>query len=58
MITKNPIDYKKSMGFLIGADNQIRTGDLVLTKDVLCQLSHISMATRMGIEPTTSSVTG
>ena len=25
-----------------GADNQIRTGDLVLTKDVLYQLSHIS----------------
>lgn len=26
-----------------GADDQIRTGDLVLTKDVLCLLSHISM---------------
>jgi hypothetical protein len=42
-----------------GAANQIRTGDLVLTKDVLCQLSHSSiLATRIGIEPTTSSVTG
>ena len=29
------------MGF--GADNQIRTGDLVLTKDVLYRLSHISI---------------
>ena len=28
--------------FYYGADNQIRTGDLVLTKDVLYQLSHIS----------------
>ena len=28
---------------LAGADNQIRTGDLVLTKDVLCLLSHISV---------------
>ena len=25
-----------------GADNRIRTGDLILTKDVLCHLSHIS----------------
>ena len=49
----------KTIGLFYGADNQIRTGDLVLTKDVLCQLSHISkLATRMGIEPTTSSVTG
>ena len=28
--------------FLFGADNRIRTGDLVLTKDVLYLLSHIS----------------
>ena len=27
---------------LLGAANQIRTGDLVLTKDVLCLLSHSS----------------
>ena len=27
---------------VFGADNQIRTGDLILTKDVLYQLSHIS----------------
>ena len=26
-----------------GADNQIRTGDLMLTKHVLYQLSHISI---------------
>ena len=44
---------------LSGAVNQIRTGDLVLTKDVLYLLSHNSiLATRMGLEPTTSSVTG
>ena len=42
-----------------GAANQIRTGDLILTKDVLCLLSHRSiMATRNGLEPSTSSVTG
>ena len=29
-----------------GADNQIRTGDLVLTKDVLYLLSHISKILR------------
>ena len=32
--------------FYYGADNQIRTGDLVLTKDVLYQLSHISTYNR------------
>ena len=26
-----------------GADDQDRTGDLVLTKDVLCQLSYIGL---------------
>ena len=34
-VTKTAGDY--------GADNQIRTGDLILTKDVLCHLSHISV---------------
>ena len=29
--------------FLFGAANQIRTGDLILTKDVLCLLSHSSI---------------
>ena len=29
-------------GLFSGADNRIRTGDLVLTKDVLYLLSHIS----------------
>lgn len=29
-------------GFLSGANTRIRTGDLILTKDVLCRLSHIS----------------
>ena len=30
-------------GFLSGANTRIRTGDLILTKDVLYQLSHISI---------------
>lgn len=43
----------------IGAVEQIRTVDLFLTKEVLCLLSYNSeLATRMGLEPTTSSVTG
>jgi hypothetical protein len=29
-----------------GADDQNRTGDLVLTKDALCQLSYIGLAAR------------
>lgn len=45
---------------IVGAVEQIRTVDLFLTKEVLCLLSYNSekMATRMGLEPTTSSVTG
>ena len=35
-------------GVSYGADNQIRTGDLVLTKDVLCLLSHISICRPSG----------
>lgn len=31
-------------GLFLGAANQIRTGDLVLTKDVLCLLSHSSIS--------------
>ena len=55
------------MSFSCGAVEQIRTVDLFLTKEVLCLLSYNSifsssskkrMATRMGLEPTTSSVTG
>ena len=30
-------------GLFLGAVNRIRTGDLVLTKDVLCHLSHNSI---------------
>ncbi len=29
--------------FLFGADDRIRTGDLVLTKDALCLLSYTSV---------------
>ena len=39
-ITKIPGCEKATGDF--GADNQIRTGDLILTKDVLYHLSHIS----------------
>ena len=49
-----------------GAAIQIRTGDLILTKDVLYHLSYSSIsdaiasevATRKGLEPSTSGVTG
>ena len=54
--------------FLYGADSQIRTGDLILTKDALYLLSYISesscplkkghVATKKGLEPSTSGVTG
>ena len=33
---------RKKVGFIFGADTGIRTRDLVLTKDVLYLLSHIS----------------
>ncbi len=43
----------------VGADTQIRTGDLILTKDALYLLSYISVvATEKGLEPSTSGVTG
>ena len=52
-----------------GAATQIRTGDLILTKDALYLLSYsskvyapyrrgISVATEKGLEPSTSGVTG
>ena len=43
-----------------GAAGRIRTADLILTKDALYRLSYssIKMATRNGLEPSTSSVTG
>ena len=51
-----------------GAATQIRTGDLILTKDALYRLSYNSIshapdeggmvATEKGLEPSTSSVTG
>ena len=43
----------------VGAATQIRTGDLILTKDALYLLSYISVvATEKGLEPSTSGVTG
>ena len=43
-----------------GAAGRIRTAYLILTKDALYLLSYssIKMATRNGLEPSTSSVTG
>ena len=38
MVLKNALAVARTFG----ADNQIRTGDLMLTKHVLYQLSHIS----------------
>ena len=44
---------------LSGAAGQIRTADLILTKDALYLLSYSSMmATKKGLEPSTSGVTG
>ena len=42
---KNPVH---KVNGIYGADNRIRTGDLVLTKDVLYLLSHISNYTGVG----------
>ncbi len=46
-VTCNPSEWIKIKHFrrsalFFGAANQIRTGDLILTKDVLCHLSHSS----------------
>ena len=47
--TKKRHDFHR---VFFGADNQIRTGDLILTKDVLYRLSHISiLAGAEGLEP-------
>ena len=43
----------------VGAAGRIRTADLILTKDALYLLSYSSiLATKKGLEPSTSSVTG
>ena len=56
--TKNPQTIAVQ-GFHVGAARQIRTADLILTKDALYRLSYSSkMATRKGLEPSTSGVTG
>ena len=65
---KNPV-VSTTTGFFIGAATQIRTGDLILTKDALYLLSYssklyaplegaYSVATEKGLEPSTSGVTG
>ena len=38
----NLVTNKCNEVVLSGANTRIRTGDLILTKDVLCRLSHIS----------------
>ena len=46
-------------GSKVGAAGRIRTADLILTKDALYLLSYSSeMATKKGLEPSTSGVTG
>ena len=48
-MTSRKHKQKRTLHFckvLLGAANQIRTGDLVLTKDVLCLLSHSSIRKR------------
>ena len=64
--SKKPVTIEVT-GFF-GAVTQIRTGDLILTKDALYRLSYNSIshapdeggmvATEKGLEPSTSSVTG
>ena len=64
--SKKPVTVEVT-GFF-GAVTQIRTGDLILTKDALYRLSYNSIshapdeggmvATEKGLEPSTSSVTG
>ena len=49
----------RSFRCFFGAAGQIRTADLILTKDALYLLSYSSiLATKKGLEPSTSSVTG
>ena len=68
---KRKTEFLKNLGIpqkIDGADSQIRTGDLILTKDALYLLSYISkayapygrgiVATEKGLEPSTSGVTG
>ena len=50
---------KPKLSMLFGAAGRIRTADLILTKDALYLLSYSSiLATKKGLEPSTSSVTG
>ena len=50
---------KPKFSMLFGAAGRIRTADLILTKDALYLLSYSSiLATKKGLEPSTSSVTG
>ena len=69
--SKMRIKSKKPRRYCIqafGAAGQIRTGDLILTKDALYLLSYSSkvyaplkgayVATEKGLEPSTSGVTG
>ena len=65
---KRKKERRKTSPFFFGAAGQIRTADLILTKDALYLLSYSSkfnapcgegaLATTMGLEPTTSGVTG
>ena len=50
-----PLGYVALKG---GAENEIRTRDPLLGKEVLYHWAISALATRMGLEPTTSAVTG
>ena len=56
----NMLLKKNSDAFLFWADDRDWTGDLILTKDVLYQLSYVSVPKERetGLEPATNSLEG
>ena len=50
-ICEKPLKPLRFQGLLYGASIQIRTGDLILTKDALCRLSYRCLCLRDGDEP-------
>ena len=57
MTTNEPKDLNEDSRRSTGAHDRTRTGDLVLTKDVLYRLSYVSrnLERVVGIEPTSSA---
>ena len=61
----SPLATRETTHVLYKADDRTRTDNLLITNQLLCQLSHIGMyksfdhrATQIGLEPTASAVTG